>query len=81
MKRIEMEERIMYIGTAREICSLYKNFEKREIADPSFCNFPKFNMEKYYGLSVNFYDINGDEIYPKMQVVAGDIALAIINGL
>ena len=53
MKAIATETGYLFIGTAREICSLYKNFMRREIAIPAFCNFPKFNMSKYYGLSVD----------------------------
>ena len=82
MKAIATETGYLFIGTAREICSLYKNFMRREIAIPAFCNFPKFNMSKYYGLSVDIYDEwNEMEIAPKMQIVAGDTALAIIYDL
>lgn len=82
MKAITTETGYLFIGTAREICSLYKNFMRREIAIPAFCNFPKFNMSKYYGLSVDIYDEwNEMEIAPKMQIVAGDTALAIIYDL
>lgn len=82
MKNIETKTGSLFIGTAREICSLYKNFMRREIAMPTFCDFPKFNMSKFYGLSVDTYDEwNEREIEPKMQVVAGDTALAIIYDL
>ena len=82
MKAIATETGYLFIGTAREICSLYKNFMRREIAIPAFCNFPKFNMSKYYGLSVDISDEwNEMEIAPKMQIVAGDTALAIIYDL
>ena len=82
MKAIETETGYLFIGTAREICSLYKNFMRREIAIQAFCNFPKFNMSKYYGLSVDIYDEwNEMETAPKMQIVAGDTALAIIYDL
>lgn len=87
MKRIEMFEEDMpvgflYIGTAREICSLYKNLDRREIAATSFCEPPKFNMERYYGLSVRESDVDGRWFsVPKMNVVAGDTALAMIFDL
>lgn len=82
MKNIETNTGCLFIGTAREICSLYKNFEKREIAMPTFCDFPKFNMSKFYGLSVDTYDEwNEREISPRMMVVAGDTALAMIHNL
>lgn len=82
MKILKIETGKLYIGNAREICSLYKNFEKREIAMPIFVDFPKFNMYKFYGLSVNTYDLwNEREIEPEMEVVAGDTALAMIYDL
>ena len=79
MKKIITEDGCLYLGTAREFCSLYKNFEKREIAWPVFSDFPKFNMEKYYGLSISDYDCRNERwlSIPEMQVVAGDTALAI----
>lgn len=82
MKNITTDTGSIYIGTAREICSLYKNFAKREIAMPIFSDFPKFNMGKFYGLCVDTYDSwNEREINPIMQVIAGDTALAIIHDL
>ena len=78
MKKIKTEDGCLYIGTAREICSLYKNFTDREIAWPIFSTFPKFNMEKYYGLSIDDYDEDGLLFdIPEMQVVSGDMALAM----
>lgn len=79
MKKIITEDGCLYLGTAREICSLYKNFEKREIAWPIFSTFPKFNMGKYYGLYIRDYDCINERwlSIPEMQVVAGDTALAI----
>ena len=44
----------IYIGTAREISSLYWNFSKRGIFCPSFCEFPKFNYSRMYGIIVDF---------------------------
>lgn len=70
----------MYIGTAREICSLYKNFSRKEIAMPAFCDFPKFNMGRYYGLFISYNNVVRWDIQkPTMQVVAGDTALALIS--
>lgn len=64
-----------YIGTAREICSLYKNFSRREIAMPAFCDFPKFNMENHYALHLSYE--HGD--IPTMYVNTSDTALALIS--
>lgn len=84
MKRIEMFEEDMpvgflYIGTAREISRLYRNLK---IATPAFCEPPKFNLGKYYGLVVRERDLGGrDMSIPEKHVVAGDTALAMIFDL
>ena len=78
MKKIELENKDLYIGTAREICTLYKKLVDKEIAWPIFSDMPKFNMTKYYGLAVQYFDIDGEPLeVPEMQVVSGDTALAI----
>lgn len=70
MRKYEMNDGYVYVGTAREISSLYKKFEKRELATPEFCNFPKFNMGKVYGLLVDNYDeFEHEFIDPRMRVV------------
>ena len=56
MKKYNIENGILYVGTARQICSLYKNFLSREIVMPSHCDFPKFNMGRMYGLLIDFED-------------------------
>ena len=82
MKKIETKTGNLFIGTAREICSIYKNFREREIAMPIFSDFPKFNMGKIYGLSVETYDEYTENcIFPQMSVIAGDTALAMIYEL
>ncbi len=85
MKKIELVSRneVLFVGNAREICSLYKNFLRRGIAEPSFCDFPQFNMARFYGLCISYYDDWNDEYYsePRMMIVAGDTALAIICNL
>ena len=82
MQNISTDTGSIYIGNAREVCSLYKNFTKRKLAMPVFSDFPKFNMGKFYGLCVTTYDsLNEREIDPVMQVISGDTALAIIHDL
>lgn len=54
MKIFKDEEGILYVGTAREICSLYKNFVERAIWMPSHCDWPKFNMDRNYGIHVYY---------------------------
>ncbi len=70
------EERSYYIvGSAREIASLYKNFLKREIADPEFCDYPKFNMDRDYALEINFKDIYHT---PSMRVITSSTFESIL---
>lgn len=83
MKSIDIENYgTMYIGKAVEISRLYRHFKKRSIAHSAFCSSPKFNFMKYYGLVVNKYDLDGNEVADwSMQVVTGDTALAMIYDL
>ena len=57
----------IFVGTAREICSLYRNILSRNIAYSDFAEFPKFNSEKVYGLWIEMCD--GDY---KMSVINSD---------
>ena len=71
MKRIVgVENDIIYVGTAREIRSLYKNLVKRKIAYPIFTDFPVFNPYKMYGLEIGE---NGD-----MMVINSDTILTLL---
>lgn len=82
LNRGELEVGYLYIGTAREISRLYRNFNRREIATPAFCEPPKFNWGKYYGLAVWECDLDGRYLSTlEMNVVAGDTALAMIFDL
>ncbi len=64
-----------YVGTAREVVSLYKNFLNREIAAPEFCDYPKFNMDKSYALAIT--DVSSDEI-PTMMVITSDTFVSLL---
>lgn len=64
-----------YVGTAREVASLYKNFLNREIAAPEFCDYPKFNMDKNYALVIT--DVSSDEI-PTMMVITSDTFVSLL---
>ena len=63
-----------YVGTAREITSLYKNFLKREIAYPEFCDYPKFNMNKYYCFIVE----ESSSTIPSMVLMSSDTLVSIM---
>lgn len=71
MKVLTGDEDVLYIGTAREICSLYKNFAEREIWTPSHCERPKFNMSRNYGIHVGYED-------ETMYVVSASTVLALL---
>lgn len=71
MKILTNEDDILYIGTAREIKSLYKNFAEREIWTPSHCECPKFNMSRNYGIHVGYED-------KTMYVVSASTVLALL---
>lgn len=79
MEKIETENGYIYIGTAREICSLFKNFEKRCLASSIYTGNPKFNMNKFYGLKIDYENLFAN--YPQMRVISGDMALSIIFNL
>lgn len=69
MKKYNIGTSILYVGTARQICSLYKNFLSREIVMPSHCDFPKFNMGRMYGLLIE------DDV---MYVASSDTVVRIL---
>ena len=83
MKRIELENHgTLYIGQSTEISRLYRNLKERQIAHGNFFQDPIFNFNKYYGLVISKYDLDGhEEDEWTMLVVAGDTALAMIYDL
>lgn len=65
----------MFVGEAEEIKPLYRSMEKAFEADkssfrPMYCNSPKFDPKKIYGL---FVDENG-----LFYIVSEHVALSII---
>ena len=80
LDRGKKEERFLYLGTAREICSLYNNLKKRDIAHSTFSNKPKFNMFKCYGLMIECYDVYTEEYFqtPQMEVWKSDSCLSLL---
>ena len=73
----------MYVGDVGEISALYKSIRraaekgKTEIS-PMFCEFPRFNPDRLYGLSIS----NGEfSLYPWMCIISSDSVLRlIVNG-
>ena len=49
-----------FVGTAREVCSLYKNMWKKTSYIPIFSEAPKFNMTRLYGIQL----IEDDPVFP-----------------
>lgn len=79
MKKFEsIENNIIssyYVGTAREVASLYKDFLSREIATPEFCSYPKFDMDKNYVLDTT--NVSSDEL-PTMKVITSDTFVSLL---
>lgn len=76
MRKIEMKngnyvEACVYVGSAREINSLYGNFAKRNIYWPSHCDYPRFNNDRIYGLHCDYET----EV---MYVVSADTVLRLL---
>lgn len=82
MKIWKNEKMTMATGDAKEVSRLYRNLEKRENIFPEYCNTPKFNFEKSYGLLLTYYDEFRDESYeyqPRLCVVSADAALHVLE--
>ena len=82
MKIWKNDKSTMITGSAIEISRLYRNLEKRENIFPEFCNAPKFNFEKRYGLLLTYYDEFRDvscEDQPRLCVVSADTALHVLE--
>lgn len=72
MKKVDVGEVKLYLGTAKEISHAYRHLRDSGEVLARFTGTPRVHYGGYYGLLVE----NGI-----MQVVRGDIALAIIYGL
>lgn len=73
----------MYVGEASEISALYKSIRRagdkgRTEILPMFCEFPRFNPNRLYGLSISKGDFS---MYPWMCIISSDSVLRlIVNG-
>lgn len=70
----------MYIGSGREIKSLYKNLEKHFVAFSIFEESPKFNIFRNYGLIIS----NDEQIggYPTITIInSSDIVEMLLDGV
>ena len=82
MRLWKNEKMTMITGDAKEISRLYRKLGKRENIFPEFCNPPKFNMEKRYGVLLTYYDEFRDvscEDQPRLCVVSADTALHVLE--
>ena len=82
MRIWKKEKMTLVTGDAKEISRLYRNLEKRENIFPEFCNSPKFNMEKRYGVLLTYYDEFREvswEHQPILCVVSSDTALHVLE--
>lgn len=81
MKKVNIVSGVMYVGDALEVQRAYRHLEKRENIFPEFCEAPKFNRKRKYGLVLTFYDEYQEKCYidePRMGVVNADTALEMI---
>ena len=84
MKKVKVssviEDKEMYIGSGREIKSLYKNLEKRFVAFSMFEDEPKFNIFRNYGLMIS----NDEQVggYPTITIInSSDIVEMLLDGV
>lgn len=81
MKKFELKnDNTLFLGSAREINSLFRNLEKREIALSVFSSYPRFNPNYNYGLIVRNYDEYQEEylLVPEMSVINANMAVDIL---
>ena len=84
MKKVKVssviEDKEMYIGSGREIKSLYKNLEKHFVAFSIFEEAPKFNICRNYGLIMS----NDEQVggYPTITIInSSDIVEMLLDGV
>ena len=82
MKKVKVnsviEDKEMYIGSGREIKSLYKNLEKHFVAFSIFEESPKFNIFRNYGLLIS----NDEQVggYPTITIInSSDIVEMLLD--
>ena len=77
---IALENTELYIGTGREIKSLYKNLEKHFVAFSIFEESPKFNIFRNYGLLIS----NDEQVggYPTITIIhSSDIVEMLLDDM
>ena len=84
MKKVKVNEMFddkeMYIGSGREIKSLFKNLEKHFVAFSMFEDEPKFNIFRNYGLIIS----NDEQVggYPTITIInSSDIVEMLLDGV
>ena len=80
IKYVDKDGDIMFVGTAREICSLHKNLCKRYLAQPSHSDDPKFNMYRLYGLHLSHWTLDDEWMRePDMYVMNSSTVLDFLT--
>ena len=70
----------LVIGSAREIKNLYRNLTEREIGWSAFSEEPKFAMNRYYGITMNYNDEDGRGFnIPQIYVVNEHTIVELLN--
>ena len=84
MKKVKVnsaiEDKEIYIGSGREIKSIYKNLEKHFVAFSIFEESPKFNIFRNYGLMISHDEQIGG--YPTITIInSSDIVEMLLDGV
>ena len=84
MKKVKVnsviDDKEMYIGSGREIKSLYNNLEKHFVAFSMFEDEPKFNIFRNYGLMISHDEQIGG--YPTITIInSSDIVEMLLDGV
>ena len=66
----------MVIGSAREIKNLYRNLTEREIGWSVFSEEPKFDMDRFYGITMIYIE---DFNIPQIYVVNEHTVVELLN--
>lgn len=79
MTRLEAPAATYYIGTAREIRSLYDNMNRKTVYWPLFTEEPIFNPNKMYGIMI-YEDDDFPQVYNSYTVIGETDCVYVLLG-
>lgn len=79
-KMMSKEYTSLYVGTAREIKSLYNNLIKKDLGYSVFVYEPRFNMSRMYGLYLTYYDEYTECLndVPEISILSADTVCELL---